>query len=94
MNREQALLTMKRRLDQWGTELEALEAKAESAGAQGRAELVSAVAKLKKQRTKAAGELDQLRASADDAFEDMRSGLEKAWDRLGDSFRDAKKRFN
>ncbi len=94
MNREQALTTMKRRLDQWGAELEALEAKAESAGAEGRAELKSAVATLKKQRTQAAGELDRLRASTDEAFDDMRQGLEKAWDRLGDTFKDVKKRFN
>lgn len=94
MNREQALSTMKRRLDQWGAELEALEAKAGSVGAEGRAELKSAVATLKKQRTQAAGELDRLRASTDDAFDDMRRGLEKAWDRLGDSFSDVKKRFN
>jgi phage shock protein A len=94
MNREQTITTMKRRLDQWGAELEALEAKAESAGAAGRAELESAVATLKKRRTQAVGELDRLRAATDDAFDDMRGGLEKAWDRLGDSFKDAKRLLN
>lgn len=94
MDREQALNAMKRRLDQWGAELEALEARAESAGATGRAELKGAVATLKQQRTQAATELDRLRASTDDAFDDMRRGLEKAWDRLGDAFQDAKRRFN
>jgi hypothetical protein len=94
MNRQQALETMKNRVEQWGADLEALEARAEYVGAASKAELRSTIADLKQMRTKAVGELDRLQASTDDAFDDMRRGVEKAWEGLAQSFQEARRRYN
>jgi len=94
MNREQAVESLKGKLDQWNTDLDRLERRAESFGDERRKELEKTVDQLKDKRKETMDALDRLGSASDDAFDDVRKGALDAWDKMSDSLEQAKRRFN
>ena len=94
MNREQAIESLKGKLDQWNTDLDRLERRAESFSEERRKELEKTVHQLKDRRDEAMEALDRLGSASDDAFDDIREGAMQAWDSMSDSLEQAQRRFN
>ena len=94
MNREQAIESLKGKLDQWNTDLDRLERRAESFSEERRKELEKTVHQLKDRRDEAMEALDRLGSASDEAFDDIREGAMQAWDSMSDSLEQAQRRFN
>jgi len=94
MNREQTVETFKRKLDEWNSEMDALEKKAETFEDERRKEAKQTLDELHKQWDDAKGALQELKSASDDAFDDVRSGTQKAWDAMTQSFDRAAQRYN
>jgi uncharacterized coiled-coil DUF342 family protein len=80
-------------LDEWGTEIDKLQAKAAEVGADARVELEKQVDELRKRQADAREKLEELNDAGEDAWEDVRGGVEKAWEKLGDAVDRAVDRF-
>lgn len=94
MNREQAVDSLKHKLDQWNADLDRLEKRADSFSDERRKELENAIGELKDTRREAMDAIQRLGSASDDALEDVRNGALQAWDRMSDSLERAKQRFN
>ena len=81
------------RLDQWRAEIDKLQAKAAEAGADARKEYQDQVDALRAQQEEARQKLKDLDEATGDAWKNLKSGIEKAWDDLGDSVKNATERF-
>ena len=84
---------MHSKLDQWGAEIDALSAKADQAEAQVRVEYHKQIAALHKKKDEARNQLTELENASESAWEDMKSGVETAWDSIGEAVNSAKSRF-
>ena len=84
---------MHSKLDQWGAEIDALSAKADQAGAEARVEYHKQIADLHSKKDKARNQLTELENAGENAWEDMKSGVEAAWDSVGEAVNSAKSRF-
>ena len=94
MNREQAVNSLKHKLDEWNADLDRLEKQADSYSGERRKELESTLDDLKDTRREAMDAIRQLGSASDDAMEDVRKGAVQAWDKMSDSLERAKQRFN
>lgn len=94
MNREQTVQTFKRKLDEWNSDMDALEKKAETFEEEQRKAARQALDELHKQWDEAARALNELKSASDDAFDDVRSGTQKAWDAMTRSVEKAVQRYN
>ena len=93
-SREQTVENLKRKLDYWNSEMDTLEKKAETFEEERRKAAKQALEDLRKQWDEAAGALKEIKSASDDAFDDVRSGTQKAWDAMTQSFDRAAKRYN
>ena len=84
---------MHSRLDQWSAEIDELSAKADQAEAHVRAEYHKQVEALRSKKDEARQHLIDLEHAGDSAWEDLKSGIEAAWDSLGEAVNSAKSRF-
>lgn len=75
-------------------ELAVLRAKAATAAADAKAGIDASIAKLEKERAAAAAKVDELQNATGDAWKDMAAGLDRALEELGESARDARRRFD
>jgi uncharacterized coiled-coil DUF342 family protein len=94
MNREQAVDSLKQKLDQWNADLDRLESRAESFSDERRKELEETVETLKDKRKEAMDAFKRLDSASDDAFADVQEGVLEAWDKMSDSLEQARQRFN
>lgn len=83
----------KAKLDEWNTELDRLEAKAQSAKADREAQYRRLIDKLQGYRDEARTRLDEIQRSGDDAWDDLRDGLQRSWSALAEGFRAALEEF-
>ncbi|HTC21856.1 MAG TPA: hypothetical protein VK859_13455 [bacterium] len=81
------------KLDEWNSEIDELQAKANGAHQEVLVSLNKQIAVLKEKRDDLKGRMEELRKRGDDAWEDLREGIGTAWKALGDSIDDAKSRF-
>jgi hypothetical protein len=80
-------------LDEWGVEIDKLQAKASEASADAQSELEKQVHDLRDQEADAREKLDELSEAGEDAWQDVRGGVEQAWNSLGDAIQRAADRF-
>lgn len=81
------------RLDQWRAEITKLEAKAAEASADTRIEYQKQIDNLRSKQDDARKKLAEFNEAGGQAREDLKSGLEKAWNDLGEAVRNARERF-
>lgn len=81
------------RLDQWGAEIDKLQAKASEATADARIEYDKQIENLREQQRAAREKLGELEEASGEAWKDLRSGFEKAWDDLGAAVKNASERM-
>jgi chromosome segregation ATPase len=94
MNREQTVATLKHTLDQWNSEIDALDRKVDSFADDRRKDAKQTIQQLRDQRDEARASLEKLTKANDNAFGDLRSGVEKAWDTLSKSIEGARQRYH
>lgn len=80
-------------LDEWGAEIDKLQAKADNAKADAQLEYNKQIEELRSMQETAANKLTELRNAGDDAWEDLKAGLDNAWDSLGNALKSASSKF-
>lgn len=80
--REAYVERLKNQLDQWNTEIDALEAKAGKAEADAKAEYRQRVSELRRRYDDASKRLREVQASSETAWEKLKEGVEKSWNAL------------
>ena len=91
--KDEYLRKMHSRLDRWSAEIDALAAKADLAEAETRAGYHKQLEVLRSRRDDARKRMEHLQQSGEGAWEDLKSGLELAWDAMGEAVDSAKSRF-
>ncbi len=81
-------------MNKWGSDIEALEARASEAAADAKIEYFEQIDNLKKHQRDSQAKLDDLRQSSDSAWEDMKAGMEQSWNSLEKAVNNAASRFN
>ncbi len=81
-------------LDEWKAQIAKLRAKAEQAQADARLKYMEEVDELRAHQKKAEVRLDELQRAQGEAWKDMKSGVEAAWDEMGEAMKRARKRFS
>ncbi len=84
---------LKSQLDAWNADVDALESRAHKAQAEAQAVYQAQVEALRARSEQARLQLDLLRRASEDAWSEMRSGMEKAWDDMGEAVKAASSRF-
>ncbi len=84
---------MQAKLDEWGTEIDKLKAKADKAEADAQLEYHKEIERFREKQQAAQQKLDELKESGEDAWEDLKAGIESSWDSLGDALKSAASRF-
>lgn len=84
---------MHSKLDQWSSEIDALAARVNQAGAEARAEYHQQIEALRSKRDEARERLAELQQSGEGAWEDMKAGVEIAWAAIGEALDSARSRF-
>jgi len=80
-------------LDEWGTEIDKLKAKADKAEANAQLEYYKQIEELRSMQEAANKKLVEIKNASDDAWEDLKADLESAWDSLGNALKSASSRF-
>ncbi len=91
--KEEFIRRMQSRLDQWNAEIDVLNAKADLAEAEARAEYYKQVEALRSKRNDARSKLYKLESAGEGAWEDLTAGVEQAWDEVSAAVRSAAERF-
>lgn len=84
---------MQAQLDEWGTEIDKLKAKADKAEADAKIEYHKEIERFRAKQQAAQEKLDELKESSEDAWEDLKAGVESSWNSLGDALKSAASRF-
>lgn len=93
MDRNAFVEKMKSSIDDWNAQLAKLEAQAEQAQADARAQYDKQIQELQKQRDEAWARMQEAQAASDQAWQDLHKGYEAAWDNIAKAFKDAMGRF-
>lgn len=80
-------------LDEWKAEIEKMKAQARNADAEAQLEYYKQIEELRMKQETAREKLGELKQAGEDAWEDMKSGIELAWDSLGEAMKSARSRF-
>ncbi|GAA3530254.1 hypothetical protein [Zobellella aerophila] len=80
-------------LDEWDAELDRLKAKADKAKADIQVEYYKQIKVLQSRRDEAGKKLTELEQASDEAWVDLKSGIENAWESLGQALKSAASRF-
>ncbi|MGA9572971.1 MAG: hypothetical protein WBS20_03380 [Lysobacterales bacterium] len=85
---------VKAQLDEWGSEIDKLKAKADKAKADAQVKYYEQIDELRSMRDKASKKLARIKDAGDDAWEDLKAGMDSARDSLGSALKSAKSKFN
>ncbi len=84
---------LKKHIDEWNAQIDALQAKANQAKADAQVELNKQIAEIKAKRQALEGKMTDLKNAADEAWEDVKKGVDVARQILGQAINSAKDRF-
>jgi hypothetical protein len=84
---------MQVKLEEWNAEIDILTAKAGKVGTEVKNEYLEQIAALKSKQAAARQKIEELQHAGEGAWEDMKSGIELAWDALGEAIDSARSRF-
>ncbi|KPQ04616.1 MAG: Mnd1 family [Rhodobacteraceae bacterium HLUCCA12] len=93
MDRNTFVEKMKASIDDWNAQIAGLQARAEKAQSDARAEYNKQLETLRKQRDEAQARMKEAQDASDKAWQDMQKGYMAAWDSIAKSFQDAMGRF-
>jgi hypothetical protein len=80
-------------LDEWGTEIDKLKAKADKAGADARIEYQSQIEDLRSMQATASQKLTELKEANLHTWESLKEGAEHAWNSLSNAVKSATSKF-
>lgn len=86
VNRDAYVKTLKRRLDKWNRDLDALEVKASAAKAGAASTLRARLADARERRDEAVTSLARVGAASETAWGALKHGTEEAWGRMAEAF--------
>jgi hypothetical protein len=92
-NRKDYIDKMAARLREWDTEVEKLEAKAETAKADMKASYNQQINELRIKKEEAKLKLKKIQDAGEDAWEELKDGAEKSWNIFEDSIKNAWAKF-
>ena len=92
-NRKDYIDKMAARLKEWDTEVEKLEAKAETAKADLKASYNQQINELRLKKEEAKIKLEKIQDAGEDAWEELKEGAEKSWKIFEDSVKNAWGKF-
>ena len=91
--REEYVRKMQAKLEHWNAEIDMLAVKAALAEAEFKTEYSEQIEMLRNKQIEARVKLESLQESSESAWKDMRSGVEMAWDAIGEAVSSAVSRF-
>ena len=91
--KEEFVRKMHSKLDLWSAEIDKLSAKADQAGAEARAEYHKHIDELRAKKAAAQHKLEEFKQTSEGAWEDVKTGVELAWDAMGEAVDSVKSRF-
>ncbi len=91
--RDEYVAKLKTKLDEWNSEIGALEAKAEQVRSDVREQYRKQIEEAKNRRDELQDRLAELKQSGDAAWDDLKSGMDLAWDALTSAVKSAKSEF-
>lgn len=80
-------------LAEWKADIDKLRARADSASADAKLDLLEQIDRLRSKRDEARDRLDEIRKAGEDSWKDLRDRSEKAWGDLSTGIREALNRF-
>jgi uncharacterized coiled-coil DUF342 family protein len=84
---------LKAKMDEWNAEIDKLAAKADQADGEAKIEYHKQVEDLRAKRKGVEDKLAALHQAGEGAWEDLKTGIESAWDSLGNALKSAASRF-
>jgi len=84
---------MEAKLEEWKAEIDKLKAQSKQIQAGAQTEYFERLEELDKRVENAKIKLAKLRQTSSDAWNDLKSGIEKAWNDIGESLKSIKSRF-
>jgi uncharacterized coiled-coil DUF342 family protein len=85
---------LKAKLDDWNAKIDKLEARAQQASVDSKAELQKQIANVKARRDEVVAKIDSLRQAGDGAWKDLKGGVKSSWRALDKAFRSAASNFS
>ena len=92
--RDKYVSQLKTKLDQWNTEIDALEKKVDQVSAEGRQHFEKQLEEAKAHREQLKGKLTELTQASDAAWEDLKAGVDLALDAMTAAVKSAKSKFD
>ena len=93
-SRDEYVGKMKAKLDEWNAEIDSLTVKADEVAADARSEYKKQIESLKVKQTEARQKIEDFQQAGEIALKDFKSGIDKAWDSMGEAIKQAKSRFS
>jgi hypothetical protein len=84
--RDEFIAKLKTKLDEWNTDLDDLEKKAQNAGAEFKHKYEKQIVELRAKRDEATSKLQQVQNAGGEAWESIKDGMENAWTSLKKAF--------
>ena len=85
LSRDEYVASMKVKLDEWNTDIDAMEARSEQVKADVKADFQSQLASLRAQRDNGVSKLQELTSASDGAWDRVKLEAENLWDAFKDS---------
>ncbi|HEU18598.1 MAG TPA: DUF2254 domain-containing protein [Deltaproteobacteria bacterium] len=93
MNRKAFIDKLAAQLKQWDADIDKLEAKAEKAKAEAKADYQKQIEDLRDKKQTAKDKLDEVKQAGEEAWEELKSGAEEAFDTMKNAFQSAIAKF-
>ena len=91
--KDEYVAQMKKQLDDWSTDIDALQVKASLAKAEVKVKYEEQIAALRKKRQEADLKLNDIKAAADDSWEKLKGESERVWGALKGAVSEFKSRM-
>jgi uncharacterized coiled-coil DUF342 family protein len=92
-SRDEYIRKMQAKLEEWNAEIDTLTAKASEVKADVKNEYNEQIESLKLKQVAARQKIEVLQHSGESAWEDLKSGIELAWNAMGEAIDSARSRF-
>jgi uncharacterized coiled-coil DUF342 family protein len=92
-SRDEYIRKMQAKLEEWNAEIDTLTAKADKVTAEVKGEYNEQIESLRLKQAAARHKIEELQRAGESAWEDLKSGVELAWDVMGEAIVSARSRF-